>query len=212
MTALTEVDVVNLGLRRIGAKPITTSSLDDTTPAGAIAADVYPAERDSLLRSHTWNFAIARASLTKSTTAPAFEYANAFLLPDDFLRVVAVYDNDAGDGAVRYRLETLEISDTFTQVLLCGADSVWLKYVRSMSTTDLMTAQFRTLLGLRCARIFAIALANSNTLMKEIDAEIEVALREAKSVDGMEDFPDRLPEGSWVTSRGDDCWGDWRPW
>lgn len=210
MTDITEVDVVNIALRRIGAKPVT--ALDDTTPNGAIAADVYPTERDSLLRAHTWNFAVARASLTKSDTAPTFEYANAFLLPADFLRVIAVYDNDAGDGAVRYRLETLEISDVFTQVIACDADSVWLKYVRQMDTTDLMTAQFRNLLALRCARVFAIAIANSNTLVQLIDAEIQVAQREAKSIDGMEDFPDRLPEGSWVTSRGDDCWGTWQPW
>lgn len=206
----TEVDIVNLGLRRIGARPITT--MDDTTPNGAIASDVYATERDTLLRAHTWNFAVARASLTKSGTAPTFEYANAFELPDDFLRVIAVYDNEAGDGAVRYKMETLEISGTFMQIVATGASDLWLKYVRQVTEPDLMTPQFRNLLGLRCARFFAIGVANSNTLLKLVDDELQIARREAKSIDGMEDFPDSLPEGSWVASRGDDAWGRWQPW
>src|SRR5690606_25509259 len=50
----------------------------------------YPQTRDEVLRAHPWNFALARALLAASGTAPAFGWARAFPLPVDCLRLLPV--------------------------------------------------------------------------------------------------------------------------
>jgi hypothetical protein len=55
------------------------------------------------------------------------------------------------------------------------------------------------------AKIFAISIAKSNPLFQALDAEEQKAYRNARSVDGMEDYPEQMPEGSWATSRR--AWG-----
>jgi hypothetical protein len=67
-----------------------------------------------------------------------------------------------------------------------------------------MTASFRQVLILRMAKIFAISIAKSNPLFQALDQEEQKAYRQARSIDGIEDYPEKLPEGSWATSR--------RPW
>ena len=53
-----ETDIVNVALRKIGATAIT--ALDDGSTNANIAQDLYDEIRDSLLRSHPWNFATKR--------------------------------------------------------------------------------------------------------------------------------------------------------
>jgi hypothetical protein len=52
--------------------------LSDTDKSGLIGA---------MLEAHKWNFAQRRASIAVDVTAPAFEYLYAYTLPEDYLRV-----------------------------------------------------------------------------------------------------------------------------
>lgn len=62
MGAATDVEIVNLALRKIGQKAIT--DLDDTTDTTAVKVnDVYAPLRRKLLRTHFWNFATVPAIL-----------------------------------------------------------------------------------------------------------------------------------------------------
>jgi hypothetical protein len=69
-----------------------------------------------------------------------------------------------------------------------------------------MTASFRQVLILRMAKIFAISIAKSNPLFQALDQEEQKAYRQARSIDGIEDYPEKLPEGSWATSRRSRNW------
>ena len=89
------VDICNLALQRLGAKPI--SSLSDDSTAARECNRVYDHARDSELRSHPWNFARKRASLAASSTVPAFGYdfqiEDGNILTDDTapLKVTYIY-------------------------------------------------------------------------------------------------------------------------
>lgn len=194
--------VVNTALRRIGAQPIT--AIGAATPNAEKANAIYEEERDALLRAHVWNFAVARAELTRLVTLPAFEWDYAYAKPADWLRTVSVHDNDAGDGAVAYKEESINDAGTWKACILCGAEEVWLRYVRQVTDVNLMTPHFREAWSLRMAKILAIAIANSNTLMQQIGEEYKQAIRAARSIDGIEDYPEALPAGSWHDAR----WGD----
>lgn len=198
----TDTELVNAALRRGGgAKRIM--DLSDSLGAAGIASDVLASERDDLLRAGVWNFAVTRIELAQSTTLPVFGFAYAYPLPSDCERVVSVHDNDAGTGSVPYKIEALLKPDdnSYVNAILTDAASVFLRYCRMVTDPNLMTASFRQVLILRMAKIFAITLAKSNSLAEGLAAEEDRAFRRAKSIDGIEDYPEAFPEGSWAASR-----------
>ncbi|MDQ3096275.1 MAG: hypothetical protein M3Q82_10065, partial [Actinomycetota bacterium] len=165
----TELDLVNAALRRVGARAI--AAVSDSTPSGALAGDVVSFEREDLLRAHPWNFATARTGLTRLAATPAFEFEYAYGLPADWLRTVAVHDNDAGLGTLIYKHESVLVSATWTPAILTDAEEVWLRYVRATSDVNIMPSAFRKVLILRLAKIFAINPSNSTTLYQVLDEE-----------------------------------------
>ncbi|MCK1367621.1 hypothetical protein [Bradyrhizobium sp. 62] len=197
---------MNAALRRGGgAKRIL--ALTDSVGSAGIAADVLTSERDDLLRSGVWNFAITRIKLGQLSTAPAFGWTYAYSLPSDCERVVSVHDNADGTGVVPYKVESILQSDSsYINVIATDASDIYLRYCRQITDPNLMTASFRQVLILRMAKIFAISIAKSNPLFAALDQEEQRAYRQARSIDGIEDYPERLPEGSWASSRRSRNW------
>ncbi len=196
-----ETELTNVALRKAGARRI--SSIDETVANAGVARDIYTTERDDLLRLHPWNFAITRAALAELAVAPVYEFANAFSLPADWMRTLEVHDNDAGDAVVRYKMETIQqADDTYVACIVTDSDALWLKYIRRITDTSAMSATFHQVLILRMAKIFA----ESASTKEVLDRELAAAMRLARSIDGMEDWPDKLPEGRWVVSRWAHGW------
>ncbi len=83
-TVLSDVGIANLALLKLGKSRI--SSFDDANTTAQIFAEQYYVLRDKLQRMG-WNFNRRYATLAASLTAPPFQYAYAFALPSDFLRV-----------------------------------------------------------------------------------------------------------------------------
>lgn len=204
---MTDTAIVNRALRRAGEARI--SAMTDAVPGAASARDVYDYERDSLLRSHPWNFATARYKLNRLADAPVFEFEYAYSLPSDFLRIVAVYDNEAGDGSVRYKMESLLSGGDWHRVILCDAEDVYARYVRKVTDTSLFDPLFADCLVLKLASIFATDLTNSNTLMQLFEQKLRDVRSDARSTDGIEDMMDRRPIGSWAASRHGSGWDGW---
>lgn len=197
----TETEIVNAALRKGGAAK-RIMDLTDSVGSAGIAADVLAQERDDLLRSAVWNFAITRIKLGQLSTLPAFGWSFAYGLPSDCMRVVSVHDNSDGTGAVPYHIESLLQADgSYVNVIATDASDVYLRYCRQITDPNLMTPSFRQVLILRLAKIFAIGIAKSNPLFQALDAEEQRVYRQTRSTDGIEDYPERLPEGSWATSR-----------
>lgn len=208
----TETELVNAALRKGGgAKRIL--ALTDSVGSAGIASDVLATERDDLLRSGVWNFAITRIQLGQLSALPAFGWSYAYGLPSDCERVVSVHDNNDGSGVVPYKVESVLQSDgSYVNVIATDASAIFLRYCRQITDPNLMTASFRQALILRMAKIFAISIAKSNPLFQALDAEYKEAYRQARSIDGIEDFPEHLPEGSWASSRRSRGWmfgSDW---
>jgi hypothetical protein len=197
----TETELINAALRKGGgAKRIL--ALTDSVGSAGIASDVLVSERDDLLRSGVWNFAVTRIKLGQLSTLPAFGWSFAYGLPADCERVVSVHDNSTGSGVVPYKVESLLQADgSYINVIASDATDIYLRYCRQITDPNLMTASFRQALILRMAKIFAISIAKSNPLFQALDAEYKEAYRQARSIDGVEDYPERLPEGSWATAR-----------
>lgn len=190
--SVSEVDIANSCFRKVGAK-VKIGSFDEGTPAANFADDRYAELRDTLLRGHNWNFAVKRAKLAQLTTDPAFEFEHAYALPDDWMRTIKAFDNDAGVGSMEYREEDGKI--------LASREEVWLLYVYEVTDPNKMTPDFREALAYAMAVEAAIDIVGSRSLSETMERRAEAALLKAKSTDGMADGPKRLPRGSWVTDR-----------
>jgi hypothetical protein len=208
----TETELVNAALRKGGgAKRIL--ALTDSVGSAGIAADVLASERDDLLRGGVWNFAITRVKLGQLATLPAFEWAFAYGLPSDIERVVSVHGDSSTTREIPYKIESiLQADGSYINAIVSNANAIYLRYCRQITDPNLMTASFRQVLILRMAKIFAISIAKSNPLYQALDAEEQRTYRQARSIDGIEDYPETMPEGDWATSRRRYGWGRGSDW
>lgn len=196
----TDEDVVNLALSRVGAKSISTLASDSTVEA-VQARIVYYNARDTLMRSHPWNFITLRVELTDSGTDPVFGWDNGFLLPSDFLRLISVHATNDNQDQIPYRLEKQDISSTLTDVLLINSSTCWIRYVYLETDPAKWAADFQDALAWLIASELALVLPVSVTKYEVLEKRASRTLTFAKSVDGQEDYPERIPDGSWVTDR-----------
>jgi hypothetical protein len=82
--SISDVDIANLALQKLGQQPIV--SFDQPTPRAAAFNRSYPIYRDDLQRRR-WNFNRSYVNLPALTSTPPFEYQYAYALPDDYLRL-----------------------------------------------------------------------------------------------------------------------------
>lgn len=183
--------ICNSALIKLGAT--TIMSLTEGSRNANLCLEQYDKLRDDVLRAHVWNFATQRTRLAQLAASPAFGLAHAYQLPADWLRTVTVHDNDAGAGAVRYRIEGRRI--------LTDAAGIWLKYIGRINDANEMDASFREALAWKVAIDLAVPITQSTTALREAEEGFRRALVKARSVDAIEDFPDTLPESDWVALR-----------
>lgn len=193
----TPTDIVNIGLRRIGANRISNLTTDSTKEAVA-ARDLYDEGRRDLLSQHNWNFAIKRDQLTASATDPEFGWDYTYPLPEDFIRMISVHPIDDDSAMVPYRLEFQSGDD---RVLLCNSNQVYIRYVFDQQDMNLAPASFCDTLAWRMARDLGAAVSKSAAMLELAARAYERALSKSKFSDGYEDFPESMPDGSWITSR-----------
>lgn len=201
---MSKVAVINVALRRLGQETIT--SLTEGSRAANLASPHYDELLELLTRSNQWNWAEKRVQLARSANTPVSTFDYQFFMPTDCARVVVVSADDSGRTNVDYELTH---DDTDGNVLLTDATQIYLTYVSYVTDTAKMPPDFRYALSMAIARDLAIPLTNSRGLADDMRAAAQEAWMRAVSTDGIEDMPDRRPEGSWVTARrgGYDSYG-----
>ncbi len=193
--ATSNTDLANRALRLLKGGRIT--SLTEGSNNANTVQDVYDSELETLLRGHTWNFAKKFVTLARLSTAPAFKYDFAYALPDDWLRTIAVHDNDAGTGNVNF--EEAEIEDV--GALFCSIETVFLSYVYRVTDPNRMPPDAQT------AFVYALAVAMpgisniSAVAWEALEIRAVRRLIRAKSADALGQPPGKRPAGSWATSR-----------
>ena len=95
----TEVEMANLALARLGGRRAISSLESPTTDLEELVASHFALTRRRLLRGpRVYNFAKKYAQLTvDATEVPDFGYESAFLLPNDFLRLLTIGEITEGD-------------------------------------------------------------------------------------------------------------------
>lgn len=190
----TETDICNIALSRIGHSRMMASFADDATNEGDLMRLHYPIARDSLLRSHPWNFAIKRAELAQTTTVPSFEYTIQYVLPVDCLKVLRTAQ-EAQDNEDNYRIEG--------RYLLSNEDAVSIEYIAKVTDTNQFDALFVDILAQKIAAEAAMPLINDARVAQAASGSFESKLREARSIDAQEGTPRQIIQSyDWLNARG----------
>lgn len=187
MAATSETDICSSALVKIGQEAIT--SLADNTPRARACSVIYNKIRDTLLRSHPWNFAVQRVELAEVDEDVEFDYSNQFELPVDCLRVI---DTDLNEG------EPWEVENTR---LMCNSSSIKIKYIKQITTVADFDQNFAEVLSWAVAKEVAYQLTGSLEVANFANQSYLQALREARSFDAQESSPQRVQANTWLNTR-----------
>jgi hypothetical protein len=182
--ATTFVQIANRAITFLGGTTIT--ALTDDTKEGRACLRLYEQSRDQLLRDHPWNFSIKRASLAANTTAPVFEYTNAFDFPDKTLRIIEV--DTAEEWAVEGR-----------QIVSDASAPLDVVYVEQVTDPTLFDSKFIEAYALRLAADIAYDITASQTVAQKAEDKYSVLIKEARLVDAQESLS--ADEQSWLDAR-----------
>jgi hypothetical protein len=176
--AASAVDVVNESLGLVGKDPIT--DLEDTADPVAIKSSMYFGSLlRSLLRSHTWNFAIDRVDLAENATAPISGFSHSFALPVNCFRVLGVNEGPRDEpSGVAWKLEGRN--------LLTDEATARIRFVKWQSDPNYWDGSFYqafvSLLGARLATAFN---SDSNKAV-ELLRLYQLQIMDAMAIDGQE--------------------------
>jgi len=180
------VEICNIALSRIGDTLIT--DLNENSKQARTCKLLYEPERDLLLHSHYWNFAMKRKSLAQLSEAPDFEYDYQYQLPTDYLRDRELYESTAN-----YVIEG--------DRLLINEDVVYLKYIARITDPNKFNPAFLICLALKMGAELSIRLADSKTLKKLTLQEYLMQIREAYRLNAIEgNPPEDMDDTDWQSA------------
>ena len=188
-----QTEIINAALLKLGEDPV--ASIDEDSAAGHLAKRTFSMLRDAVLSSHTWNFAIRRASLAVNATAPTWGYTQAYNLPsgpDAALRVLEVNGEDETTGKWKVEGRTI-VTDLSTPL-----------EIRYIARTDIYgdyPPLFSEALASRLAYEWAIGIDGHVQDRQIFGREYREKIAEARSADGQEGIPDAVEANLWINSR-----------
>ena len=209
--ATSDVEICNLALTRIGHKTITSLTGGSSAErAETLCALHYPLCRDSLLRAHPWNFAIARSTLAQDSVTPNHEFDYRHALPTDCLKVLrtsweasgftgtAVYGFPGQSGyaneTIPYRIEG--------RYLLTNESTVSIEYISRVTDVAQYDDIFVDVLAQRLAAEICMALTDNAGLIQSLWQLYTQKLSEARTNDAQEGTPRAVVDLSpWVQAR-----------
>jgi hypothetical protein len=179
--ALSETRVANMALARIGAKRI--ADIDSQTDKSNSLLHVqthFAQTRQSLIRSHWWNFAKRRETLSANTTDPDFEWDNAYDWPADCLRIRHPFDSDSEKRISRYSY------DVEARQILSDESTMEIRYIADVTDPTQWDSLFVEVFVLTLALKLVMPLRGDRALRVDILNELELVMRRVRLVDKQE--------------------------
>ena len=182
----TETSICNSALIKVGADRITSMTEDNRR--AQLCNEQFSKVRDEVLRTHPWNFALARAEFSQLTTTPAFGYSYEYSIPSDCLRILNLHD------------ETIEWKQEGNKVL-SDSSTIKARYIKRITAPAEYDSIFIEAMALRLAADLAYSLVQSSTLSQNLLAEYERHMALARSIDAQEGTAPDLIDDSFIEAR-----------
>ncbi len=183
---LTQVDIANRALTKIGER--TISVLTEDNNRARVMNSIFEPVRDDLLRECPWNFALKDQTLSADPAAPLWGFAARFAFPADMLYMKAT------ENLSPYRLQGNFIHSNVE-------NSLNIKYVSKVTDTSQYDSAFVEAFAAKLAYEAAPRLSENQSQQETLFRDYNLALIKAKKFDGQEDDAQRQPEDAWLQAR-----------
>ena len=187
------VNICNSALNLIGAS--TISALTEDTKNARLCNQRYEPVRNRVFRSHNWNCLIKRVQLAANSTDPVIEYAKAYALPSDCLRVLKIHNatTDSIVSNLDYKIEGRNIVTDET--------TVYLVYIALDTDPNNYDVYLREAISHQLAADLAYAITNNATLANNYMTRADERLREARFIDATENSLDTVEANEFTDAR-----------
>jgi hypothetical protein len=185
----TDVSICSNALLMLGDESI--ADFNEESKRAELCENLYPQVRLAVLRSHPWNCAVKRVALAPDVTAPAFDYAYAFNVPDDWLRTLQVGQYGC---EVNHQHEARQI--------LADDNPLYLRYVFANLNEATWDAMLVHGVSLAMKAALAYPITKSASLATACLADAESFLKSCRAVDGQDDPPETLGDFPLLSARG----------
>lgn len=190
----TQTGIANLTAGLLKVSAVTSINPPDTGSKFAKKAAQWIDEaRREVLQDHIWNFALKRAQLPADATAPAFGYSARYLLPNDYIRVATIGNED--NPETDYKVE-----DGY---ILCNLSApIDLRYVYDQEEITKMTPNFIQLWARKLAAYLAYDMTGNRSMVQQMEEAYQEKLSDAKGVDGQESPPThKIRRSKWKAAK-----------
>ena len=182
----TAVSICSNALIMLGESPINSFSdgvISGGLDRGRIAENLWPSTRDMLLRSHPWNCAMARASLSPDTDAPAFttDFTKKYTLPGIPFWLRNHQINGAQADEVDYVVEGRN--------LYCNLSSLKIRFVFRNTDIGSWDPMLVYCAEIAMAMRMAYPITQSDQRESQLADQLFFWLKKARAVDGQDDSP-----------------------
>jgi hypothetical protein len=196
----TKTDIVNGAAVKLGVQRLST--LSDPSELARVADLVFDRVARAELRKNAWSFSLTSTSLGRTTDPTGGQFAAAFVLPVDLIRLVQFNDDWTIYGLAPV---TDGLSQPFLiegRTLLTNDLTVRIRYVRDLSgDTSLWDSAFVEAMTCRLAVEMGSTLTKDKQKVRDAQEDYRMALAEAKRTNGIELPPTERPDSAWVVSR-----------
>lgn len=213
----TKLDVCRLALANLG-DTATLTSVDppDDSVQARLCAQYWTLALNKAMQRHSWDFSIRRTSPTAITTDRT-EWLYSYVLPSDFVGVVAVLPKDTTDDSnhagIRLKLRyALETDSNHIRRLYCNEQQVVLRYSARVYDLAQWSDSAIVALGWMLSSMLAPALMKGVAGMEAARNAIQMfdyQLQQAASFDAGT-TREKYDEDNYAP--WDQRWGDLRPW
>lgn len=194
-----KLTVFNGCLREIGERKL--SSLTENREPRRVLDSVW--DNDFIrqcLSEGLWNFAMRTVELTYSpSVSPDFGYSRAFDKPEDWVRTASLSADE------RFATPLLQYNDE-AGYWFADLDTIYVRYVSDDdeygSDLSLWSPKFTLFVETELAARAAKRITGSDSDAARIEKLARDRLRQARSVDAMDEPTKFAPTGSWVSARG----------
>jgi hypothetical protein len=169
-----------MALGKIGANRITDYENNSTLEA-IYCRTFYEQTRDESIRSHQWRFASARQTLSEDAETPDFQWAHQYLLPDDFMRLKDIFEENA--TPLESTLHTFAIEG---KMLLTDDSTCQIRYVKKVTDVTEFDSLFVQFLVLKLAQKLVMAISQDKGLSDRIEAELAFVMPRIRAMDRQE--------------------------
>jgi hypothetical protein len=178
---MTDIEIVNLAVTDCGCNPI--ASLTDGSNEARICAAKYTAVRDAVLESREWTFAKWRFVPSKDPVAPAWGYANQFIIPSNVLIIPRIYTDTVGTLVDDWVREGFRI--------LTDESIIYAEAIVRVGEGDISPGCVRVIAALLASEI-AIPLTENRQLAADMDNKYQRLIVDAGASDGKQGRTQRL--------------------